>query len=107
MVFMRSRRASPQTAAVLCALRHLDDWSYGYELSSSTGLRSGTLYPILARLADRGMLESRWESESVESRPRRHLYRLTAAGANAASACGVSKGHRPQYALRPNPQAGA
>jgi PadR family transcriptional regulator PadR len=34
---------------------------------------------ILVRLADRGLLETSWEP-GVDSRPPRHLYRLTPAG---------------------------
>jgi DNA-binding PadR family transcriptional regulator len=56
-------------------------WRYGYDIARETGLASGTLYPILGRLADRGLLETRWEDDPPEGRPRRHLYRLTALGA--------------------------
>ena len=42
-------------------------------------LKSGSLYPILVRLADRGLLETSWEP-GLASRPPRHLYRLTVAG---------------------------
>jgi PadR family transcriptional regulator PadR len=31
-----------------------------YELSEATRLQSGTLYPILMRLADQGLLASQW-----------------------------------------------
>jgi PadR family transcriptional regulator PadR len=77
--------SSLQTRSVLAALH--DDplaWRYGYDISRQTGLASGTLYPILGRLADRGFLETRWEEQPPEGRPRRHLYRLTAAGAARA-----------------------
>jgi PadR family transcriptional regulator, regulatory protein PadR len=77
----RSRRPSVQTALVLRALTHDPSaWRYGYELGVEIGLKSGSLYPILMRLADRGLLETSWENEPPEGRPRRHLYRLTAAG---------------------------
>jgi DNA-binding PadR family transcriptional regulator len=55
-------------------------WQHGYDLSEQTGLSSGTLYPILMRLSDRGMLESRWEPSQHEGRPPRKLYRLNAEG---------------------------
>jgi PadR family transcriptional regulator, regulatory protein PadR len=81
------RDSSPQTRAVLAALHdHLAQWRYGYDIARQTGLASGTLYPVLARLADRGLLEARWEDDPPEGRPRRHLYRLTAAGATVAAA---------------------
>ena len=77
----RSRRPSVQTVLVLRALaRDASPWRYGYELGVEIGLRSGSLYPILMRLAGRGLLETSWEADPPEGRPRRHLYRLTAAG---------------------------
>jgi DNA-binding PadR family transcriptional regulator len=54
-------------------------WRYGYELGAEVDLRSGSLYPILMRLSDRGLLESAWQ-ETERGRPPRHVYRLTAAG---------------------------
>src|SRR4051794_12365543 len=78
--------SSPQTQAVLRALHdHPAEWRYGYDISRETGLSSGTLYPILGRLADRGLLTTQWEDDPPEGRPRRHLYRLTAEGAARAS----------------------
>jgi PadR family transcriptional regulator, regulatory protein PadR len=73
-------RLSPQTLQVLDAF--LDgpaDWKYGYDISRNTGLKSGTLYPILMRLAERKLLETSWET-AEPGRPPRHLYRLTADG---------------------------
>jgi len=55
-------------------------WHYGYEISQATGLQSGTLYPILMRLSDRGLLEARWQPAPTAGRPPRHVYRLTAQG---------------------------
>src|SRR5215469_2137859 len=77
----RSPDASPQTVRVLAALLEApDDWHYGYELSRRLDLRSGTLYPILMRLAERGCLETRWVEPERVGRPPRHTYRLTGAG---------------------------
>jgi PadR family transcriptional regulator, regulatory protein PadR len=59
-------------------------WLHGYLLAKQTGLTSGTLYPILMRLAERSLIEARWEDEQPAGRPRRHLYRLTAGGLVAA-----------------------
>lgn len=79
------RRYSAQTSAVLAAMyTTASDWHHGYDLAKDTGLKSGTLYPILIRLADRGLVESQWEAEQPTGRPRRHLYRLTAQGEAAA-----------------------
>jgi PadR family transcriptional regulator PadR len=55
-------------------------WQYGYELAQITELKSGTLYPILMRLSDRKLLESKWQPSSSQGRPPRHMYRLTANG---------------------------
>jgi DNA-binding PadR family transcriptional regulator len=81
MAMTRTRRSSGQTLSLLRGL--LDrprKWRHGYDLSQDTGLPSGTLYPILVRLADRGLLESKWEAAPDPGRPPRHLYRLTAKG---------------------------
>jgi len=78
---------SAQTLAVLAALRSQPSrWQHGYALAKQTRLKSGTLYPILIRLADRGLVEARWQDEPQPGRPRRHLYRLTADGLATATA---------------------
>jgi DNA-binding PadR family transcriptional regulator len=82
---VRGRRASPQTLLVFEALLDEPDaWQHGYQLSKKTGLPSGTLYPIVIRLADRGLLDSRWDPPEQVGRPARHAYRLTADGLRAA-----------------------
>ncbi|MFI5908229.1 PadR family transcriptional regulator [Dactylosporangium sp. NPDC051541] len=83
----RTRRPSPQTTAVLHALAvEPSTWRYGYELGLEVGLRAGTLYPILMRLCDRGLLEAAWETAPPPGRPPRHLYRLTGTGQELAAA---------------------
>ncbi len=78
---------SAQTLSVLAALcDQPSQWQHGYALARQTGLKSGTLYPILIRLADRGLVEACWEDEPRPGRPRRHLYRLTAPGLASATA---------------------
>ena len=78
---------SAQTLAVLAELCATPThWRHGYGIARDTGLKSGTLYPILIRLADRGLIEACWEDEQPAGRPRRHLYRLTADGLAAAEA---------------------
>lgn len=77
---------SSQTVAVLQALNENGrTWRYGYDLSKVTGLKSGTLYPILTRLHDEGWLQNKWQQSEEPGRPPRHLYRLTATGSLAAS----------------------
>src|SRR5579862_824521 len=77
----RSRKSSRQTLALLSVLLEQPrTWQHGYELSKATGLKSGTLYPILIRLSDEGFLDSRWKDAERPGRPPRHVYRLTATG---------------------------
>lgn len=77
----RERRSSKQTLAVLeVLLQDRRNWRHGYDLSAQTQLQSGTLYPLLMRLSDRGFVESRWEPSEFPGKPPRRLHRLTAAG---------------------------
>ena len=59
-------------------------WRYGYELSRQLGIKAGSMYTILMRLSDRGLLETAWEADPPPGRPPRHLYRLTDAGLELA-----------------------
>ena len=80
-------RLSPQTLLVLEAfLEQAEEWKYGYDLSRVTGLKSGTLYPILMRLAGHKLLETGWEAASEPGRPPRHMYRFTPEGLRFARA---------------------
>ncbi len=75
-----TRRRAPSKSTLL-VLAHLSSQSdYGYALMKATGLKSGTLYPILMRLTDRGYLTSTWETSSHNGRPARQRYELTGQG---------------------------
>lgn len=77
----RTANISPQTRSVLAALGSQPQaWRYGYDLARETGLKSGTLYPLLIRLADQGFLEAEWRQPLQPGRPPRHAYRLTDQG---------------------------
>ena len=77
----RTPNTSPQTLAVLTALlAHPRQWQHGLAIARATQLQSGTLYPLVMRLADHGYLEARWKPSELPGRPPRHEYRLTAAG---------------------------
>jgi PadR family transcriptional regulator, regulatory protein PadR len=77
-------RRSPQTSLVLAEfLQCREEWRYGYDMSRNTGLKSGTLYPILMRLAEHRLLETSWET-TAEGRPPRHMYKLTEDGVRYA-----------------------
>ena len=70
-----------QTALVLEALaagRH-----HGWDIMDATDLPSGTVYPILRRIEEEGLVRAKWERESEarrEQRPTRRYYELTPAG---------------------------
>ncbi len=55
---------------------------YGLELMRGTGLPSGTLYPVLARLQQAGWVAAHWEQidPTEAGRPARRYYRLTPQG---------------------------
>jgi PadR family transcriptional regulator, regulatory protein PadR len=75
------RRPSERATAVVLALAEQPaTWRYASELSQRLDLAAGTLYPALMRLADRGLLETAWETEVPAGRPPRHRYRLTGPG---------------------------
>jgi PadR family transcriptional regulator PadR len=104
-----SRRTalSPQTLAVLAALTaRPSSWRHGYDLALETGLKSGTLYPILVRLADRQIVEARWEEGDPAGRPRRHLYRLTSDGLAMATAALAAAPRAAASPARARPAAG-
>lgn len=63
--------------------------SSGAEILDETGLLSGTLYPILKRLENEGVLVSEWETlnkdEVQMGTPRRRFYKLTGKGKRVAT----------------------
>ncbi|MFL6014923.1 MAG: helix-turn-helix transcriptional regulator [Gaiellaceae bacterium] len=71
------------------------------EQSGSRSLTAhGTLYKALGRLEELGLLASHWEdAAAVEGRPRRRLYELTRAGAQAADRTAVAV--RPRVVSEP------
>ena len=90
----RNRPPSAQAISVLRALAaDPARWRYGYDLVTEVRLKSGSLYPMLVRLADRGLLETSWEP-GVDSRPPRHLYRLTGDGREFVAALTAARSDR-------------
>jgi len=97
-----ARRPSAQTITVLRAFAaDPSAWRYGYELGQEVGVKAGSLYPILMRLSDRGLLEASWESDAPQGRPPRHLYRLSGAGVSLAEQLATVPG---TAAGQPRPQ---
>ena len=84
----KARRLSMQALLVLRTL--LDDSTdkglAGADITWTTEIASGTMYPILARLEQARWVTSAWEAVDprAEGRPRRRLYQLTATGARKA-----------------------
>lgn len=77
----RDRRPSKQMLALLTAMSDRPaEWRHGYELMKDTGVLSGTLYPLLMRMTEQGLLDAEWREPSQAGRPPRHAYRLTTAG---------------------------
>jgi DNA-binding PadR family transcriptional regulator len=83
----RDRRPSKQMLAVLAALAaRPQQWRHGYELMKEAGLLSGTLYPLLMRMSEQGLVEAEWHEPAQPGRPARHAYRLTGEGLALAHA---------------------
>lgn len=83
----RNRRPSKQMLRLIEALSaQPQQWRHGYDLMKETGLLSGTLYPLLMRMTDQGLVEAEWHAPEQLGRPARHAYRLTAAGVAFARA---------------------
>jgi PadR family transcriptional regulator, regulatory protein PadR len=60
---------------------------YGYDLMRAAKVQSGTLYPMLARWAEDGLIESHWETAANAERagrPPRKFYQLTGEGVRVA-----------------------
>jgi PadR family transcriptional regulator PadR len=97
----RPRRPSAQTTAVVLALAEKPTtWRYGNELCQQLNLKPGSLYPILMRLADRGLLETTWDTDTPAGRPPRHLYRLTGTGRALATDLATAPARRPDLKVR-------
>jgi DNA-binding PadR family transcriptional regulator len=97
----RPRALSGHARTLLAALLAAGPrWSYGYELTSLTGVRSGTLYPLLIRLEGQGYLEAEWQQPVAAGRPPRHAYRLTASGRLLAQAQSATPERVPEPAGR-------
>ena len=77
----RDRSLSPHAWTLLEFLAETPgEWGYGYDIVRFSGLKSGTLYPLLIRLESKGLLEAEWQPPASAGRPPRHAYRLTASG---------------------------
>lgn len=83
---MVARLTIPTRLVLSVLLAEPETELYGLEVAERSGLPTGTLHPILARLEGLGWATSRWEEvdAAVVGRPRRRYYRLTATGRREA-----------------------
>ncbi|MET9400906.1 helix-turn-helix transcriptional regulator [Kitasatospora sp. NPDC002965] len=84
---MTTPRLTKPTMGVLDVLISADDAdpAWGLRICVEADLGSGTVYPILERLADLGWVEAWPESTPHPGRPARRFYKLTATGRRKAS----------------------
>lgn len=93
---VRKRQPSKQMRLLLEAMSAQRlHWRHGYDLMKETGLSSGTLYPLLMRMTDQGLVEAEWHEPAQPGRPARHAYRLTAEGFALALAMAEGRGDLP------------
>ena len=84
---MQDLDITPKMATVLKVfLEDLDQPRYGFELMKLTGMASGSLYPMLARLEGAGWLTKGKESidPHASGRPARTHYMITGVAVSAA-----------------------
>ncbi len=67
---------------LLFLCRSPNDGFSGYSMSKQLSIASGTLYPLLAKMEQAGLVEAEWEQEdpSELGRPRRRYYKITGEG---------------------------
>ena len=77
-------RRETMTFATLSVLQAIArGYRYGFDIMDATDLPSGTVYPILGRLDEGGLVRSRWEDQQIahgEKRPPRRYYEVTVRG---------------------------
>jgi PadR family transcriptional regulator, regulatory protein PadR len=106
---VRDLDVTPKMARVLKVfLQDPSHSHYGFELMRLTGLASGSLYPMLARLEEAGWLTRGKEDidPRVEGRPPRLHYTITGAAVNAAhlQLAALSDQYRPPAPARLRPR---
>jgi DNA-binding PadR family transcriptional regulator len=76
-------RISGKSLEILLFLSNSPHESFaGYPLSKTLGISSGTLYPLLIKLEEAGLLDSQWEDGDPQEigRPRRRYYKINGQG---------------------------
>jgi DNA-binding PadR family transcriptional regulator len=98
MVDRDTPRLTHQSLKVLQSfMENPTDALSGADIRRRTQLLSGTLYPILLRFEDAGILSSVWEEADPHQlgRPRRRQYRITGKGIRVANEAFKSLGITP------------
>lgn len=78
------RMTGPLQRVLRAFLEDLPALRYGYDLMRAAGVKSGTLYPLLARLEEDGLVSSGWAVPQIAGQRPRRYYRLTGEGAAVA-----------------------
>jgi predicted transcriptional regulator len=73
-------RLTPALRSVLRVLLDAESGVWGLSVASQVMRPTGTVYPILERLEDAGLVTSRWETPDGHRGPMRRLYELTDSG---------------------------
>jgi PadR family transcriptional regulator PadR len=99
----RLSRVTPATLDVLAVLVWSPDDQHGFALAKAAGRPTGSVYVILNRLEEAGMVDSYWETANVENegRPRRRFYRMTPDGLGTARAILAERNYKPRSNLSP------
>lgn len=74
------QRVTKSTLLVLEAIHQAGEPTWGVRIMQSSGLLSGTVYQILERLEQGGLLVAEWETDTERKGARRKLYQLTDLG---------------------------
>jgi PadR family transcriptional regulator len=94
----RLSRVTPATLDVLAVLVWSPEDLHGFALAKAAGRPTGSVYVILNRLEEAGMVDSYWEPVNTqhEGRPRRRFYRLNPDGLGAAREILAERNHQAQ-----------
>jgi PadR family transcriptional regulator PadR len=106
-----NRRYSPPMRLTMTTMAVMDEIAsemalgeraWGLQICDATGLGTGTVYPILERLADMGWIAASWEAAQPSGRPRRRFYEITNVGRNAYAEARAARSNRGNRKRHPN-----
>jgi PadR family transcriptional regulator PadR len=101
------RRTYALVQVALALMADISGRRWGYELSKQSGVRSGVMYPILARMLEEGWLTDGWEDQPQvgrAKRPPRRYYRLTDKGMAALGGLIAEARHDARFAPLTTPR---